>query len=559
MSASLRLPRRARPPAPMWPLRGPSSVFAKGMLDSRRSFLIAGLGLGLFVFFYGSSIGSNYPTLASRREAIDATTAVAAIGSMTGAPINAESLGGFLSWRVANLMPLLLGAWSILALSGTLAGEIRSGSFEVLAGAPLSRRRIAIEKIAVHLAGIAVAAALIGALTWMTGAAFAKLPGDDIPLGAALAQMVAMALCGLVGGAIAFAAAPWVGRGAAAGIGAIALVAAYLVNAYGDTVQAFGSMKGLSWLTWTAAERPIAGSWDSVSLVPVALLAVLLLAIGVVGFERRDVGATISLPRLAAPGRRFLLRGPARVAFLSGAPAALVWGIAIGLYAWLVGISAPGFVDQFAGEPAAARLMDTFFPGLDWRTTGGMLQIVFFDLALPFMALAAAVLVNVAASDERERRLDLLLSTPVPRGRWLLATGAGVYAGLALLTLVVAVAAAIGALQSGSDALPSFAGIFAGGLYAAALAGVGLAVFGLGRYGGAATVVAILAVGFTGFELIGAGSRLPGALLDLSLTRHLGQPMAGVYDWPGMALAIALAVAGVVVGAWGLGRRDLAR
>ena len=113
--------RPAPRPTTAW-VRGPASLFAKGMRDSRRAYLLAGLGLGFFVVSYGASIATNYPTLASRAEAVASTEAVAAIGSMTGAAINAERLGGFLSWRVGNLMPLLLGAWSIIALSGTLAG-----------------------------------------------------------------------------------------------------------------------------------------------------------------------------------------------------------------------------------------------------------------------------------------------------------------------------------------------------------------------------------------------------------------------------------------------------
>ncbi len=564
MSASLHpirrlgLPRRAaRVDAPAWPLHGPGSVFAKGMRDSRRAWLAAGLGFGLVMFAYGMSMATNYPTVASRHEAIAATEAIAAIGSMTGPAINAERLGGFLSWRLGNLIPLLLGAWSIVALSGTLAGEIRSGSFEVLAGTPRSRRRIALEKVAVHLCGLAVAAALIGLLTWLAAVAFARLPGDDINLADALVHAGAMALCGLVAGAVAFAAAPWLGRGASAGIGALALVGAYLAWSYGGTVDALGAVRGLSWFTWTANERPIAGSWDHASLLPVAVLVVALLAAGVAAFERRDLGATLRLPSLRVPGRRFLLRGPARAAFLVGGPVAIAWGVALALYAWLVGISAQGYVDQFAGNAEAIRLMDAVMPGLDWQTTGGMLQILFFDIGLPFMGLAAATLVSVAASDERGRRLDLLLSTRVARARWVLATAGGLGAALAVLTVVVAIAAGLGAAQSGGDAVRPFVGVLVGGLYAAAIGGVGLAVFGLGGPALAATTTAVLAVGITLFEVVGAAVRLPAALLDVSLTRHLGAPMAGSYDGPGMVVAATLAIGGTLVGAWGLRRRDI--
>ena len=39
----------------------------------------------------------------------------------------------------------------------------------------------------------------------------------------------------------------------------------------------------------------------------------------------------------------------------------------------------------------------------------------------------------------------------------------------------------------------------------------------------------------------------------------MGQPMAGVFDPVGIVAAVVLAVGGLLVGAWGLQRRDLDR
>ena len=51
---------------------------------------------------------------------------------LLGEPIHIETLGGFLSWRVGNFLPVLLGLWSVIALSGTLAGEAASGSLDLV-------------------------------------------------------------------------------------------------------------------------------------------------------------------------------------------------------------------------------------------------------------------------------------------------------------------------------------------------------------------------------------------------------------------------------------------
>jgi putative exporter of polyketide antibiotics len=66
-----------------------------------------------------------------------------------------------------------------------------------------------------------------------------------------------------------------------------------------------------------------------------------------------------------------------------------------------------------------------------------------------------------------------------------------------------------------------------------------------------------LALGFFLLDLLGNALRLPEAILQLSLIRHLGQPIIGTFDGVGMAACAVLALGGVAVGAWGLTRRDL--
>ena len=60
-------------------------------------------------------------------------------------------------------------------------------------------------------------------------------------------------------------------------------------------------------------------------------------------------------------------------------------------------------------------------------------------------------------------------------------------------------------------------------------------------------------------DTLGSALDLPDAILDLSLYKHLGQPMAGTYDAVGIVVAAILAIGGLLVGAWGLQRRDVGR
>ena len=51
--------------------------------------------------------------------------------------------------------------------------------------------------------------------------------------------------------------------------------------------------------------------------------------------------------------------------------------------------------------------------------------------------------------------------------------------------------------------------------------------------------------------------KAPEWLLQATLSSHLGQTMIGRWDATGIVIAVALAVGGIAIGAWGLGRRDV--
>ena len=97
------------------------------------------------------------------------------------------------------------------------------------------------------------------------------------------------------------------------------------------------------------------------------------------------------------------------------------------------------------------------------------------------------------------------------------------------------------------------------GLASAAFAGVGLAVGGLVRTSLAAGVTAFLVIATLLIDTLGAALKLPDWVLDLSLYRHLGQPMAGSFDPVGLVAAVVMVVGGVALCTFGLTRRDIGR
>ena len=223
----------------------------------------------------------------------------------------------------------------------------------------------------------------------------------------------------------------------------------------------------------------------------------------------------------------------------------------------MIAISADQFAETLSAVPQIIDMVRQFYPDIDFSTAGGILQLAIFGFIALVAGVAAGTLVAGWAADERERRLEVVLSTPMRRASWFIRSALGVLVAVLAVGLVIGLATALGAAVAGNSGVPVFIGGLVIGLYAMGLAGVGILVFGLGWPQFAGGAVGGITVGFYLIDLLGGILQLPDFVTDISLTRHLGQPMAGAYDWPGMALCVAVAVGGTLIGAWRFARRDL--
>ncbi len=547
-------------PRPWSRVIGLASIYGKTLRDSRRAALIVGFMGGLFMLATAAPIAAEFDTLEKRQLLVRSMTALPAVfRGLLGEAINIETLGGFISWRVGNVLPVLLGLWSVIALSGTLAGEAAKGSLDLLVSTPHSRRSIALQKVAGHVTALVVALLIAAVLLYLAGRIFATLPGDEIPLDAALSQVTLYGLLMLAAGSIAFAFAPLVGRSKAVGVGLMALFGMYLVSSYSTLSPALEAIGPISWYAWTSGHRPIAGvtDWGSVGLL--ALVVVALLALGVAVFERRDIGAVAPLRWLRIPGLPRGTSGPFARLLADLAPAALGWGGGVGVYAALIASSAPALTDVLNQTPGLTDYIRIIYPDLDLSQPSGILQLAFFAFASLMAGLAGATFLAAWASDENERRLDLVLSTPVSRIRWALRSGLSVMAAIGVFVIVLGLFVTAAVAPQGGDITAPVAGSAILGLAAAGFTGIGFAAGGLIRSSLAAPVAAAAVIATFVLDTLGTALDLPDVILDLSIYKHLGQPMAGTYDVVGLVVAAALAIGGLLVGAWGMQRRDVGR
>jgi ABC-2 type transport system permease protein len=544
---------------------GLGSVFGKSLRDARKASLGLGALIGLIVAVTAWQVGTQFDTAAERLQlASQMELLPVVLHGLVGEPINIETMPGFISWRLMGFMPVIVGLWSITALAGALAGEASRGTLELVLSMPISRARLAAQKFAAHAVALAIGLGIAALVTWLSVLAFAALPGDELGLAAALGGVSLTFAISLMAGAIAFALGPLLGRGLATGAASLYLFGAYLAHGYGDLVPGFDILRFGSAFYWTSQHRPLAGleDWPSVALV--LLLALAFGALGVWLFVKRDLASFVRLPVPARLRGRALqasgwsLGGVGRRTLGELLPTAVGTGLGLGLYGLFIALAANDFAATLNAVPQLIEMIRPLYPELDLSSGLGLLQLVAFAFMPLAIGLGTAALVQRWTADEREGRLEALLATPVARISWVLRSGTALLLVSFLIGALSGLLMALGAAIAGLQPLHVLLGGLVIGLFGAALAGVGVLVSGVSRASWAGPAVAGLAIGMAVVDMLGGVLGLPEWLVNLSLTRHLGQPIGGVYDVPGLIVSAALAAGGLAAGAIAFARRDLA-
>ena len=535
---------------------GLGSIYGKSLRDARLSIIIAAGLLGGMSLLMAAGVSSIFPTAASRLEADKLIGSMpAAMVNLFGKPESLGTLGGYFSWKYGAIFALGTAIWSIMALSGTLAGEAGRGALDLVAAAPFGKRRLALEKLAAHLTSLGIALVALAICAVVGSRAF-----GDASLGDTIEPLSAIGFAGWVGGialffgGLAFALGPLLGRGGAAGVSGLVMATLWVANGL-DTL---GPVVAVSPFRWTANHIALVGMYDWAGLALVIVVGVLLLLLGVELFTRRDLGVTVGLRMPGLPAWVLGVRGPISRAIGDQLPRATWWGIGMGLMGALVASLVGPMSAQLGQDPSLAATFKAIFPAFDITTAGGFLQL-YLQLLLIAAGFAAATFVSKWASDETDGRLEMVLATPLARARWALAGGLAAMAATAVMTALFAAGIVLGATSGGVAIGQTILGSMALGLYAAAIVGIGVAVGGLWRASLAAEIAALAVVATYLVDLLIPPLKLPDWVHQLALTAHFGQPMLGEWDPVGVTACLVLAVGGVVLGAVGFARRDVTR
>lgn len=459
-------------------------------------------------------------------------------------PLHGDSTGALLSWRYGATISVFVALMSLLIAVRHTRAEEETGRLELVrAGvvgrlAPLTSSLIVVYLANLVLFGLTAAIATGGGLDGAGSIAFA-------------AQITAN---GVVFGTLAGLTAQVTESARMAnGLAGLALGAAYLLRAIGDT----GGPGWLSWISpigWALRLQPYeANKWWI--LGPFAALALALL-IGAYALQhRRDFGAGLIRPR----------PGPATAKPSLRTPLALAWRLQRGLLlGWVVGFVflgavfggvANGIEDIFNSNPQLEEVLA--------RLNQGSIIDIYMTMIMGIIALIASVYAIQATlrlrSEETGLFAEPVLATGVGRVRW--ATGHLVFAVLGPALLLLVAGATMGLVYGA--AVGDIGGHLGAGLRSSAvqlpavwvLTGLALALFGI------LPRLTVLAWGalivFVLLGQLGPILQLDQWAMDLSPFTHVPSPSATNFDALPLLWLLAIAAALTAAGLTGLRRRDI--
>jgi ABC-2 type transport system permease protein len=263
------------------------SVGLKTLYDQRRALVGWCLSFAVLVAMYAAIWPSlrNEPSMSDFLNQMP--KAMRSLFAASGADMSTPV--GYVQVELLAFMgPLLLIIYAINAGASAIAGEEDRHTLDLLLANPVSRTRIVLGKLGAMTAG----AALIGTVTGVALLGEGSLASMTLPASGVAAAMVHMTLLAVVFGTMALALGAASGHPALSrALPAVAAVIAYVVNGLASVVSWLKPAQKFSPFFQYSGHDPLRHglSWPAI-LVAVATIVVLA-AVAVAAFRRRDVAA----------------------------------------------------------------------------------------------------------------------------------------------------------------------------------------------------------------------------------------------------------------------------
>ncbi|OCC11571.1 ABC transporter permease [Streptomyces sp. PTY087I2] len=400
------------------------------------------LGLSLLMTYFATAL----ETVAKTPDDLEGLTAFSSspVGALFGGPgfgYEALTLERFLASQYGLYIIVGAGLMGLLTITRHTRAEEQSGRTELVRANVVGRHAQLTAALGLNVLMGALVAVLIALM--MTGRGFD--PGGSVLFGAGIGA-AALAFSGIAAITVQLSEYPR----AAAGMGGVALGAAFMLRGLGDMATVRGT--GPTWLSWLS---PIGWSQQTAPYVldrwwPLAVslgFAVVTAAVGYLLSTRRDLAAGLVPPRSGSPYAANWLRGPLPLAFRLQRAGLIGWSTALLAAGLGYGSFTQPMLDGF--EDAPEDLVAVMGGSQDMLA--GFLGLMGLTMAFT-VAIFAVLAVQSLRAEENEGRTEPVLAAAVSRTAWL--GGHLVVTGLGALwlLLVAGLGMGIGAAASVGDA-----------------------------------------------------------------------------------------------------------
>jgi ABC-2 type transport system permease protein len=474
------------------------------------------------------------------------------------APIQLDTIGGYLTWRAFGSVAMLYAIWGALAGSGAARGDEERGLTEAWLSAGVSRVRWLLTRSG----GFGLAALLSVAATCAGTELGTLVAGEP-------ASIVAMALEGvllvgvtLVGFAVGAAVGQLViSRRSAATIAAAVVLALYLLNSSSRAGADTGALAWASPFYLFDRSAPLleGGTFDAAATLGLYAIWAVLIGLATAAFVRRDVGG--ALVRRGVARTRATFRPSAdpllRIPVLATIDQQRWW-----IVGWAAGLAALGYfltslvrtmIDTLVSIPS----LRVYFERLGIGAYSDFIGVIWFSTALLLLSALVIVQANGWAADDAEGRLEMVLAAGASRTRVVLERIAAILVEAAIVMFSASGTVYLAAGIAGID-VPADRFVVATALTLAvafAIAGLGHVLVGW-RPRVAVVLLGAVTVASYFIQQFAPLFGWPDWIRHLSFFDLYGTPMTKV-DWGGIAALVAIGVVGTIAALATMRRRDV--
>ena len=484
----------------------------------------------------------------------------AQLSYMLPIPDRLDTLAGYLQWRAFGSIVLILGIWAVISATGSGRGDEERGLVEQWLAAGTSRARYVAMRVFVFalVALFAILATVV--LTYVAGTA----AGEPLPVAGMVGIGQDLLLTTLACFGIGLVVAQLVTTRRAAGFGAAGLVILlFLINGASRTADV-GPIRWLSPFYLYEQSKPLTrdGAMDVAAVISLALAALVLIALAVTAFVRRDLGGT-AITRASRTSRPTM--APSRDPLLRIPVVALLRQQWLWIATWLVGLTAlSAFLASIIKTvidtltTSSTPVMRQYFERAGLSGYDSFVGAIWLSTLMLILSAYAIVQVQSWSADDAEGRLATILSAPVSRSRVILERL------IALLVAVGILCAAAGIavyLVTTSQAIEIDGSKLA--LATALVVFIPLAFGAIGQllavWRPRSALVLLSAVAVASYFLVQFTPLFgwPEWVANLSLFSLYGMPMGDEVNWSGIAGLVGVTVVGTIGALFAVQRRDV--